>query len=414
MGHNHTMTASVSLLSAAAALLLLLCFAVPAVAPFSFVGKFKADHPGLVWVRNVTGDGFADLIITSFQFNPVATGAVSFVDNIGGNLDQIRAGNPVYVQETYGKLFWPNDVKVAPQGVFEGEKTLLVADGFLLAGKTPGNLVALPLDRDGVATEGYSLTGPLNNFSAYGTFHTLAKFVDFKGKGSPASDIMATKVHENAIGGAKTSHLVLRTQPRNGDTRKEWDEVVLAEGPDFAFETRRLDNTATIDAASGAVYSIQLVDLDGDGADELLVSNHQPTPDTVPAPAVMAYSIPADPASLMDPMAYKKYVLASGFACYKPGTGKAAPGWPFPFRANTQQDPSVPLQILLSGDDNGGFYVLTPNAAKGKFVYDQTTLVQYPGTVGKPEVADVDGDGWVELFLPDYEGGLIQVFTAKP
>merc|ERR1711871_1457113 len=437
---GHAMPLSLRCVAFAAAVLLA---AAPAASTlYSRIGKFGVSNPGYVFVRNITGDRKADLVITQFQFNPAKTGAVSFVDNIGGNLRQIRAGNPLYVDTITQHLFWPNDIKVAPQGIWDADKTLLVADGFLLAGKTPGNLVALPLDVNGQAKAAYSLTGPLTNTSNYGTFHALAKFVDLRGKGTPRGmDIIATKVHES-IFGPKHGFLVARLQPP--DPTQQWSEVVLADGPDFAFETRSLGNqtlvvwagsffegwlkvymldtsvyppqvrsNATVDAASGPVYSIQLVDLDGDGEEELLVSNHQPSPESSPPPSVFAYKIPRDASRYGDPSAYKRFTLASGFACYKAGTGKAAPGWPFPFRPNAGPSGGA-MDILLSGDDNGGFYILSPNATKGILGYDMQKLAQYPGTVGKPEVADVDGDGWVELFLPDYEGNSVQVFTAKP
>lgn len=69
--------------------------------------------------------------------------------------------------------------------------------------------------------------------------------------------------------------------------------------------------------------------------------------------------------------------------------------------------------ILLSGDDDGHAYYLEPRSDEpSDWTYEmQIILNAGDGTVGELSFADVDGDGYVEIFVPSYSTN--EVFVYK-
>ena len=76
--------------------------------------------------------------------------------------------------------------------------------------------------------------------------------------------------------------------------------------------------------------------------------------------------------------------------------------------------------IVLSGDDEGTAYVLYPNSqATSDWSYRREKIFQIDDSVwywivGNLATADVDGDGWQEIFLSAYGESRIHVFTFAP
>merc|ERR1712100_613972 len=102
---------------------------------------------------------------------------------------------------------------------------------------------------------------------------------------------------------------------------------------------------------------------------------------------------------------YRRRTLATGFKVKNPGPGKAAPGFATPFIQGKRN--RVP-DIFLQGDDNGNVYLLRPENSRGEFnfEYNVTMLYEYGDRVGAPSLQDIDGDGFTELFVPDYSNDL--------
>ena len=65
---------------------------------------------------------------------------------------------------------------------------------------------------------------------------------------------------------------------------------------------------------------------------------------------------------------------------------------------------------MVAGDGDHTAHILTP-IDPATFAYDLDTIKEENGTVGALSWGDLDGDGWNELFVPDYDSSLVEVFA---
>lgn len=412
--------------------------AVTSTAGWFYLGNFSSDVPAYTYLIDVTNDGQLDLLVNGFQ--AFKAGSIGLVANAVSAAENMATTEVVTI---FDDLFWPNCVFRAPDGVWDaGDVTLVVADGFLLPGSTPGNLYALHLT-NGELVASESLSGSKVNVLHYGIFFGFAEMRDMRGDGT--YDILATRVHAEAFGTWEQAHLVVLTRPDDPNEEQEWEYTELIEGTDFAFVCRDFNDAdgtrklaiisgsfinsrlslyeadlstfpptiskeAIIDDDAGAIYSTQLVDLDGDGTDELLVSNHM---DNATLAAVYVYELPestADWYSAVSNEGLTRHMIANDFQVLNPGTGKAAPGFPIPYYSSSESSTGM-KNIIVQGDDNGAVYVLSPTDTA--WVYEKTELRLYGDRVGLPSIADVNGDGYMEMFVPDYANNLVHAYTTS-
>ena len=72
---------------------------------------------------------------------------------------------------------------------------------------------------------------------------------------------------------------------------------------------------------------------------------------------------------------------------------------------------------MLSGDDDGSTYYLTPTSEDPLDWSYNLIPIRQEGSgniMGQPSVMDVDGDGNKELFIPVYYREAVQVYTYSP
>ena len=174
----------------------------------------------------------------------------------------------------------------------------------------------------------------------------------------------------------------------------------------YWFESGAL-KSVDVDDAIGSAFDVQLVDLNADGKLDVLATNSM-TDGT--KGGVFAYEIPTN--FKTDP--WPKHVLTTGFTLpSNPLTNPAAPGSATAFQPKVGGT-SKPL-IALSGDDSGAEWILTPaSGSTADWTYTRADLVDTGGTCGEAAIGDVDGDGWVELFVPAYGKKTVHVFTFAP
>jgi hypothetical protein len=67
------------------------------------------------------------------------------------------------------------------------------------------------------------------------------------------------------------------------------------------------------------------------------------------------------------------------------------------------------MTIVVAGDGAFQAYLLLP--AGSGFQYTTVVLDNAGGTVGAIGVADVNGDGFTELFVPNYDKNYVNVYT---
>ena len=72
--------------------------------------------------------------------------------------------------------------------------------------------------------------------------------------------------------------------------------------------------------------------------------------------------------------------------------------------------------ILVSGDDDGRAYILEPlSSDPTNWNYKKNTIFDAgSGTVGQMAFADVDGDGYNDIFIPSYNQATVHVYTFAP
>lgn len=69
----------------------------------------------------------------------------------------------------------------------------------------------------------------------------------------------------------------------------------------------------------------------------------------------------------------------------------------------------MPAHILVAGDGDHAAFIMSPKEP-ANFVWELDTLVETNGTVGALTWSDLDKDGWQEVWVPDYDNNIMQVF----
>ncbi|XP_060562491.1 uncharacterized protein LOC132722077 [Ruditapes philippinarum] len=366
-----------------------------------------------------------DFVISTFSAIPFATDTVGIVKGIGHFMDNVPGIKP---ETLTTQATWPNEAAGVPDDVF-GKRMVIVPYGFILPFKTNGGLKLID-----VSTEPPSGPYTITDDSTGQWFYHRTRWHDMDGDG----DLDAVTCHaREPIFGSKASELLWLENP-NGDVTFAWKTHVLSEGPDIFFEYTTLNTTdgpvecivtaqfftkalgiywttnskglwtntsevksRIIDATIGAVFEVKLDDVNNDGRMDLLVTNNGNNG------SVFVYEIPDD----FRTGQFKRHVISTGYVPISTGNGKGAPGSSFTARISNNTKPI----IIVSGDDNGGAYILTANSEnKNDWTYTQTTVVTTGGeTVGQLACADVDGDGMLELFVPSYSTSVTDVYRLE-
>ena len=111
-----------------------------------------------------------------------------------------------------------------------------------------------------------------------------------------------------------------------------------------------------------------------------------------------------------------QHTLATGFKVPRSlAPGQGGPGAAVPFMCRGCAGDKGKPWLIVSGDDNGTVTQLTPRSAdKADWGYDAARVATGSGTVGSTDVADIDGDGWVEVAVPMYKDNQLRLYTYAP
>ncbi|KAG5653434.1 hypothetical protein H0H81_000436 [Sphagnurus paluster] len=395
--------------------------------PVRSLGSMKLSAPGFTAV--IPQEGSNALFVSSFH--ALGSDYVYRINDIASVTKSAGLGG-LTSAKIDGSVTWPNDVVAAPKSIF-GTDGVVVGGGFLVPGKGNGGIYFSP------SVSGKS--GAWVTLAAKsGWFYHRAVFADMDGDG--ILDMVSCRANQPLIGSASTMLVWLKPKDATKPTGA-WVETEIGAGCDALFTVADLDGNGTpdviaasfftkqlnlfysptktgfqnkadvkkvlLDGTIGAAFDVQLVDINGDGRKDLLVSNHQGGSDN-PSGSVYAYEIPLGSLAA-DPTSYKRHVLASGFPVTQWGLNQASPGSPVAFHPNAASKTGAPY-IALAGDAAQIAYVLVPDA-KTAWNYTTTVLHNCGCTVGKVEVADVDGDGFAEVFIPCYDNGLLVAYSFK-
>jgi hypothetical protein len=145
------------------------------------------------------------------------------------------------------------------------------------------------------------------------------------------------------------------------------------------------------------MFSVQFVDVNGDGKKDILASNHEGDGNG----GVYAWEVPSAAGKWI------KHDLAVGFPIRNGGQFQAAPGGAeafYPRKGDTGRP-----HIVVSGDGSQQAYILVPGTTPWRFT--TTLLHECAGTVGGIAIGDVNGDGNKEIYIPCYDKGYLVAYS---
>lgn len=109
---------------------------------------------------------------------------------------------------------------------------------------------------------------------------------------------------------------------------------------------------------------------------------------------------------------WTKQTLATDFKnAFSVFVPNMAPGFPYPFypQADHEGREGYPAHILVAGDGDHTAWLMTPTDTKN-WEWERDAIHQTRGTVGSLTWADLDNDGWNEVWVPDYDHSYMEVF----
>ena len=147
-----------------------------------------------------------------------------------------------------------------------------------------------------------------------------------------------------------------------------------------------------IDETTLHAYSVQLVDLNGDGQKELLVNNHEKDEKTN---GIWAYTVPED---LMTG-AFSKYTITTDFKnAFSLTVPNMAPGFPYPVWPNSAMRGKERAHILIAGDGDHSVSIAQPTGNASEFQYTRSLIKDEGGTVGALTFSDLDNNNWQDNY----------------
>lgn len=345
------------------------------------------------------------------------------VRDVAAALTQGRMTDLSQQTEAAGGFKWPNKLDHAPPSVAgSGGDLLVIPDGFLVPGKRTGGIF---FHRDGQL---HRVTAVKEN-----AFYHEVEWRDMDGDGH--LDILCPRAIINGTFSVsfRGEFMWYRNPGPDKIMSQEWEEHKMLDGPDvichtvdyqdglaafcsqFWTDTGKLmvhgltkrgehQWSRVIDEDCLKCFSVKPVDLDGDGVLDLLATNH---PDKKDESAVLGYEVPWDN---LESGTFTKHVLATNiFQTVLGNAGVGAPGFAEAFypRVGTT---SGPMDIVVPGDGSLDVWHLSPRRGQ-RFAYEPRQVRRPQGTTGKLLIHDLDGDGIVDVLVPDNDMYQIWAFT---
>eukprot|EP00057_Strongylocentrotus_purpuratus_P004366 XP_003728542.1 PREDICTED: uncharacterized protein LOC100889205 [Strongylocentrotus purpuratus] len=408
------------------------------------LGSIPADYAAFSSVHHNSNPDLYDLSLSTFNPTPLSTDVVYVIRDIGGQLAS-RGANNLEKEILVDGLLWPNEVEPVPEDVFGKDMYWWVANGFLVPTKQAGSVGLIEAHQDTSADP-----APYHDLTSGSTsenwWYHRVYFVDVDGDGR--KDILTARADTSDMSNVLAEMVYFKQPSRNAIT-SQWAVEPLFEGPDALFRYEELEMSSSVTRhaifscqyfaeklvvswsdASGSTgpdfknmesrvieaitdyryFDAEIVDINGDGNLDLLVSINSMTNGQV-----VVYEMPDDWAT----GTWTRHLIAEGF---KPHgrivtEGMGSPGTTFTFRPNLKESASNKPQIMLTGDDDSTIYVFEAesDSNSNNWSYTQTAIFEAEsGTVGAPSVRDVDGDDYVEVFVPAYSDGSLHVLTYTP
>ena len=375
---------------------------------FTEKAQIKVTHPSFLHYVENSRTNNSEIFISSFGLT--GHDHVSKVLDLRGGLST----QSIQVETLIPKILWPNEIKVAPESLF-GAGYLIVAEGFLVPFKGNGAIELYDQAKNELR--------PLTKLKKGYWYHRV-EFWDYNHDGR--LDIITARAKKGMMGGddGELVALIAPTDPIYG----EWKEVVLLKGPDVFFRLVDFDHDSrfevisaeflskkltyyfqdaegkwqenVIDKSIGNLFDLQITDINSDGHNDLLVTNHVNNSSA----GVFGFEIPTSPKE----QAWPKHILYQGFVTSASGVGQASPGVARTYYPTKNQN-EKPF-IVVSGDGSESAHLLSAvSQDKNDWNYRQEFILKTKGMVGQLEIGDADQNGLNEIYIPEYDQNRITV-----
>lgn len=407
------------------------------------VGSVGLKDAAMLTVGDYDNDGEADLLISSFTGNPFASGSVHIIRNVS-----LLSPDQFQPELLADKLTWPNEIKVVPP---ELEKYfgsgIFIPDGFLVSGKTTGAIRFLGSNWDSNAKV-VTITEEKKDY-----FYHRIHFKDMNNDGAP--DIITSRATKPAIGDGEGEFLWLEN-PNVGPIKSDssntpWVEHILMSdethedksnklSPDIFTDVADFDgdgideivaanffnekvemlfapsygedlqDVLPIDTSIGPVFDAKIVDVNGDGKKDILVTNHVNDPSTSGI-YVYEFICEADGQNSRKAQCYKRHDLYTGFVVKQKGIGQAAPGEAI--LVYPQGDEQERASILVSGDGAQKVFLLVPTSSEeSSWDYTLKEVDDYQATVGScvSLTHDTKASGASGFICANYNKGKVEFY----
>jgi len=390
-----------------------------------------------LYIHNDSTDPTAKYSFLLSTFNPIpfTRDTTYFIHHIGKYLDDFANAPLTFV---HNRFLWPREPSQTPVDVF-GFESITQPDGFLVPGKNRGSVNVVDF-RDYNNPENHDIVfDPMGDQKDW--FYHRVLWKDCNGDGRKDALTLRARVH--AISGDAETEMVWFEHPESDVFGGPWEKHVLNKNVvgTFLAEGKLTSGGVEYDILVGTGYFTQMItifwsnnglwndpdeigsrvidvggqffdvvfdDLNNDGNMDLLVPIN-----AVQNGTLVAYEIPED----FRFGEYKRHLLADDFNSRSGLNGGGSPGQAKTFYPVTSMKDVNKPWIIISGDDEGTTYYLTPNSQDvNDWSYKKINIIDTGegNILGTPTTADVDGDGYSEVFIPAYNRGEINAFTFAP
>ncbi|XP_039254466.2 uncharacterized protein LOC120331449 [Styela clava] len=161
--------------------------------------------------------------------------------------------------------------------------------------------------------------------------------------------------------------------------------------------SRERKKKSIVIATDGSYVGIEIVDLNMDGRPEILTST---SATAGKRGMVLAYEYPRD--GFDKGGKWRKHILSQWqMAATSYTTTSPGPAFSFRIQSAVEGRTQAKPHILVSGQDDGKVYILSPETGS-PYIWDYKREVIWSSDkrIGTPAIADVDGNGEVEIFIP--------------
>lgn len=408
---------------------------------FQLISAIDFEHPAFLRFMTFQEESTEDLTVSVFSASE--PGKVKVIKNVTNVFSDPAFAQSLTTDVIYDKYIWPNELLEVPAGAFSKEKVqilcggeectvLTLGDGFLVPGHQTGTLYLQPIHLPGRPSVAPIKIAEEETFWYYHSAH----WADMDGDG--LLDIVSARAYTNNVGQSKGELVWFKQPAAANEITSLWKRETLHEGPDILllvdtsvdglvsvyapeFWGEKLSLTTiivgekpevlsyeVIDSEIGPGYCVYFADVDGDGTDELVASNHEHTDGRI-----FAYETPlfesAGKSHVTDRLSIwkaslERYTISVGYDVIKMMPSEAAPGIIYPFFPSSSQGDVNPRPWwLVAGDGSHAVHIVYPvQDNSNPYAYVTEKIIDIGGTVGSLALLPLQ-DGSMGVVVPNYD-----------